>query len=77
MITKNDAVAAGKAICAGLDREQAQPALRGPDNQARYAARGVALYAMDNLWYDVLPENVRRSFQYSKDAFFEACDWPT
>ncbi|WP_321967177.1 hypothetical protein [Burkholderia cepacia] len=76
MITKKDAIAAGKAICTGLSREQTKPELQGPDNQARYAARGVALYAMDNLWYDVLPGKVRLAFQYSKDAFFEACDWP-
>jgi len=75
MITKKDAIAIGSAIVAGLKREEADPRMSGTDNKARYHARGAVIHAMDNLWYDVIPQATRASFNYSKDEFFAACKW--
>lgn len=90
MITKADAIKIGQAICAAVSREQ-QNAIDKGCNRSRLAARGAGVYAMDNLWYDVLPIKVRDAFcadmqrekprglppiGHGKDAFYKACGWP-
>mgnify|MGYP005608995711 CR=1 FL=1 len=87
MLTKKDAVAVGTAIVNGLKRELERhqpgllPATQTPaprtkeQEQGAFTACGVALYALDNLWYDVLPEKVKVSFGWKVDNYYEACGW--
>jgi len=75
MLTRKDLIAAGTAVCDALKKEQERPALKGPDNEPRYAARGVCVRIMNDLYY-MAPEKVRASFEYSSEAFFTACGWP-
>lgn len=86
MISKKDAIAIGKSYCDALKREQdnntgqtvvGTEAPRDEKQSNRvYGARGVANYAMDNLWHDVLPVKVREAFEYNQDAFRKECGWP-
>ena len=75
MLTRKDAIAVGKAIVAGLKTEEARPELQGADNHRRYAARGATIHALDNIWYDVLTNQVKDAFDYNKELFYAACEW--
>lgn len=75
MLTKKDVLTLGTAVCDALKKEQESPHLQGPDNQARYAARGIAVRIMADIFYHA-PHKVRAQFEYSSDAFHKACGWP-
>lgn len=76
MITKRDALKIGSAICDAVRRETAYiERCERPYNVTAHA-RGVGLYAMESLFYDVLPDSTRAQFDYKKDEFFIACGWP-
>lgn len=75
MLTKKDAITVGKAITAALVKEQAHKDLQGPDNAARYAARGMCAKALESIYYE-LPDKVRAQFRYDAAAYIKACDWP-
>ena len=69
MITKNDAIAIGKAIVAVCSRENEQsPA--SPEN-----ANWACVHALDNLWYDVFPLRTKEQFNYNNAEFHKAV-WP-
>lgn len=79
MITKKDAIAVGTAICKAVLKEQDNVS----GNRERvWSARGVGIYALDNLWYDVIPNKVKASFVagngaiYSREQFYKDCGWP-
>lgn len=72
MITKKDAIALGKAIVAARDREVL---FNESDDKVRYHANGVCSYALDNLWYDILPSKVKEQFGWSLEAFKDLV-WP-
>ena len=72
MITKKDAIALGKAIVQARDREVL---FNDGDDKVRYHANGVCGYALDNLWYDVLPNKVKAQFNYDSAAFKDLV-WP-
>lgn len=81
MITKNDAIKAGKAICDAARRmsEENDPSvgdLHATISNRRHAARGACIYAMDNLWYDVMPNRIREQFSFQREKFYEVCGWP-
>lgn len=69
MITKNDAINIGKAIVQACEREKRQ------NPSSSYNVNGVCGYALDNLWYDVLPNKTKEKFNYSNAEFFNAV-WP-
>lgn len=71
MITAKEALAIGKTIVAGMNRETARYA---PGSAEWLAARGAALNSIDDLWYDVLPLKVRETIG-SRDYFLVACGW--
>ena len=73
MITKKDAIKLGQAICKAVAREC--EAHKGQGSQSSIAARGVGIYAIDNIWYDVLPERVKADFNYDRGSFYRACGW--
>lgn len=75
MITRKDLIATGSIVCARLRAEEAKPELQGPDNKARYAARGLAAAILDDLYY-AAPIKVRESFGFRVDGLFKACGWP-
>lgn len=74
MLTKNDAIAVGSAICNAAKRSSDENT--GPDNKARYEARGACVYALDNIWYDVLSNKVKEQFEYDSRKWYAACGWP-
>jgi hypothetical protein len=74
MITHQDAVKIGKSMCDVARRCSEDN--RAADN-LRHACRGTIIYALDNLWYDVLSNKVKESFGHNKDKFYEECGWPT
>ena len=84
MITKTDAIAICKAICNGLRNEQAKPALQGPDNRERYAARGMAAIAIESIYYalpektraDLRTEATRLGLSTGEQALFKLSGWP-
>ncbi len=91
MITKKDAIAIGKAICDAVKREQENNTSKTPigtdyrdDVQSKRvsSARGTGLYAMDNLWYDVIPLKLKETYGpgnlsvWTKDEFYKECGWP-
>lgn len=73
MITKKDAINIGKAIVKALNMELDTDTPL-PDVQ-RWALRGSASRALNNLYYDVLPVKVRYQFA-GTDDFFEQVNWP-
>lgn len=77
MITKKEAIALGKAIVAARDREVLfnEVSFNASDAKVRYHANGVCGYALDNLWYDVLPNKVKEQFGWSVEAFKDLV-WP-
>lgn len=70
MITTKEAIAIGHQIVLACQRE----CERATDPNQRFAARGVALNSIQNLWYDVLPLKVRESIG-SIAAFHVDCGW--
>lgn len=73
MITKKEAVTVGTAVVDGSKREERL--LSGSfDRFARVAARGAALNAIGNIWYDVLPLSVREKIGTHRD-YLVACGW--
>lgn len=68
------AIAAGQAICAAAVKAGVE--YPGPDNKQRYAARGVCIQALDNLWYDHVSDKARAKMAYSNAEFFKLCGWP-
>ena len=85
MITKQDAIKLGKAITK-VAAEASKPKLLpitqtpAPETQQeaamRHCVRGTCIYALDNVWYDVLPVRTREQFGNNRDNFYKACDWP-
>ena len=77
MITYNDSINIGKAIC---DAVKAECNNHSGDSDiarhSRWASRGTAQRAMDNLWFDILPTRVKEKFSYRTDNFYIACGWP-
>lgn len=91
MITKKDAIAIGTAICKAVKRETenlTEYTINGvakysqEDGKRIYSARGTGIYALDNLWYDVIPNKVKFPYGqgnlsvYTKDDFYKDCGWP-
>lgn len=74
-LIRSHVVTAGMAICEAAERATAQNA--GELGAAtRHATRGACIWAMDNLWYDVMSAHARESFGFSKDKFYKECGWP-
>lgn len=79
MITKKDAIAVGTAICKAVIREQDN--VSGARERV-WSARGTGIYALDNLWYDVIPNKVKFPYGqgnlsvYTKEDFYKDCGWP-
>lgn len=71
MITAKEALAIGKTIVAGMNREAAR---HDAGSSEWVAARGAALNIIEDLWYDVLPLKVRETIG-SRDYFLVACGW--
>lgn len=66
MITKSDAIAIGMALLDAADREKGN----NPHNsEARYIINGTMHYALQNLWYDVLPMKTREQFGHDCNNF--------
>lgn len=74
-MTRKEAISAGSAICKAAKRTSEENA-GAHNDQLRHAARGACIYALDNLWYDVVPLKVRDTFQHRKEEFYAACGWP-
>jgi hypothetical protein len=91
MITKKDAIAVGTAICKGVIREQelnTSKTVVGTDYRDEkqsnrvWGARGAGLAAMDNLWYDVIPNKLKYPHgqanlaYWTREQFYKECGWP-
>lgn len=76
MITRKDAIKAGSAICNAAKRVTEEWVGLG-QNEFRGKGRGACIYALDNLWYDVLPIKVRDTFVGGINVFYEECGWPS
>lgn len=68
MITKKEAIAIGTVVVEGSRREERL------DPATRFGARGAALNALGNIWYDVLPMAVREKIGTHAD-YLVACGW--
>jgi hypothetical protein len=69
MITKNDAIAIGKALVAAGKREKDN---NYNEQQARWTINGVLHIALQNLWFDVLPQRTKEQFGYNSEHFIQA-----
>jgi hypothetical protein len=76
MMTLKDAIAVGSAICKVASRITSETAGRPQDQSLRHMGRGTCIYALDDLWYDVLPLKVRDQLGNSKERFYTECGWP-
>lgn len=70
MITKENALQLGKAIV--------QAALSEKDNHWNeahtcYAINGCLHRALNNIWYDVLPDKTKAGFDYDNQKFLDMC----
>lgn len=74
MITVNDAIKMGKAVCDAARRVSETTDFT--DKVAKHAGRGTCIWAMDNLWFDVLPLAVRAKLDNNREAFYQKCGWP-
>ncbi len=74
MKTKADLINDATLVVDCLQREEARPSLQGPDNAARYAARGLAAAIINDLYYQA-PERVRASFGYDVAELFKLAGW--
>ena len=72
MITLSEAIKIGSAICGAVEKESKN----ATPQESTYRVRGCGIYALDNLWYDVLPVKVKVALNNDKDAFYKACNWP-
>lgn len=79
MITKKDAIAIGKHVIKALQDEEALIANNKTDPVARYAARGVALRALQNIWYSLpvkaAQQIVKETGLNGYDAYFKIVGW--
>lgn len=75
MLTYKDAILIGERICEILKTEQKRDELQGPDNKARYAARGIAARSIEEIYFQ-MPDKYRAKFDYKIDSFFKKCGWP-
>jgi hypothetical protein len=66
MLTKENMIAVAKAIVLGAD---AEIILRSLDGKEKFAVRGAALRALDNLWYDVCDTKQRGFFGHNREEF--------
>lgn len=73
MITKKDAINIGKAIVKALNMEL--DTVEPIPNVQRWALRGSASRALNNLYYDVLPVKTRQQFAGTND-FLKQINWP-
>lgn len=74
MLTKADLINAATLVVGCLQREEARPSLQGPDNKARYAARGLAASIVEGLYHQA-PDRVRASFGYDVAELFNLAGW--
>ena len=74
MLSRKDAIKVAQRVVERLKREETLPDLQGPDNKARYAARGLAAGIIDEIWFD-LTDDVRQSFGWDSRLLFEAAGW--
>lgn len=72
--TKADLINDATLVVDRLQREEARPSLQGPDNAARYAARGLAAAIINDLYYQA-PDRVRASFGYDVAELFDLAGW--
>jgi len=68
MITKKDAIAVGKAIVAAATREKEN---YNNEKEPCWVVNGVQFYALDNLWYDVFSNKLRKQFEYDWNKFID------
>ena len=74
MLSRKDAIKVAQRVVERLKREESLPGLQGPDNKARYAARGLAAGIIDEIWFD-LPDAVRQGFGWDSRRLFDAAGW--
>ena len=74
MLSRKDAIKVAQRVVERLKREESLPDLQGPDNKARYAARGLAAGVIDEIWFD-LPDAMRQGFGWDSRRLFEAAGW--
>lgn len=65
MITYSDAMNINKCIISGRNRELLY------DNSNRFSINGVALNALKDVWYNILPEKVRAKFDYDSQKWID------
>lgn len=70
MITKENALQIGKAIVKAATAEKDDC---WNDPQACYVINGSLHRALDNIWYDVLPEKTKAGFDYDNQKFLDMC----
>lgn len=75
MLSRKDLLTVAKAICDTLRVEESKPALQGPDNQQRYAARGMAALSIEAIYYQA-PGKTQAMFDYNLSNLFKAAGWP-
>lgn len=68
MITKKEAVLVGKQVILGLEREAANM----DSTVLTPSQRGIAMYILDNLWYDVFTIKLKEQFGYDKQQYYRA-----
>lgn len=68
MITKKEAVLIGKQVILGLEREAANIAstVLTPSQQ------GIAMYILDNLWYDAFTFKLKEQLGHDKQQYYRA-----
>ena len=68
MLTKKDAIAVGKALTAGAVQEVYNCFSRPDEN---FAIKGAKHRMLQTLWYVVLPERTKESFDWDCQKFID------
>jgi len=70
MITKENALQIGKAMVKAAIAEKDN---HWNEASTSYAINGSLHRALNNLWYDVLPDKTKQAFDYDNQEFLDAC----
>ena len=68
MITKKEAILVGKQVILGLEREAANI----DSTVLTPSQRGIAMYILDNLWYDAFTIKLKEQFGNDKQQYYRA-----
>lgn len=73
MMTKKDAIAVGKAVIRSEEKElQFYSCITGTLNDEKSTTIGGLTYTvLKELWYDVLPEKVKKEFDFDCQKFID------